>query len=443
MSEKKSFFDKVSDWTMVIAEPMAKFASIPWVASLQAGMVAIMPIIIIGSLFLVFSVLAQPWIAIGGVPTVILPFLTPYTGKLLVAFNLTMNFLGLYAAVAIAMSYAEKIDVPQKAAGLLGLTTFLLMTINSTTLSGEVADAAGNMVPFSIGGIPISSFSASGLFTAIIIGLISVKLYKLVVDSGVVIKMPEGVPPMIADSFTALIPYTVVFTLAWLTRTVLDFNLVTWMTTLIAPLFTAADNVIVYTLSNTLVALFWGMGIHGDNMIGVITGPFTTMTIAANADAMAAGLELPYIWTQQLTRMHGWTASVWPLFIFMFTTKLPGKKALASTALPAGIFTIIEPVMFGLPLALNPILFVPFILTWVVGSVFTYSVVAMGLVGRFFANLPWATPPFLLGPAASGDWKWVIVIALNVAIGYVIYYPFWKVYEKVEFAKLENSEVTE
>lgn len=439
MAEKKSFFDKVSDWTMVIAEPMANFASIPWVASLQAGMVAIMPIIIIGSLFLVLSVLGQPWIAINGVPTVVLPFLSPYVPQILVAFNLTMNFLGLYAAVAIAMSYAEKINVPQKAAGLLGLVTFLLMTINSTRLTGTVADAAGTAVPFSVGGIPVSSFSASGLFTAIIVGLLSVRLYKAVVDSGVVIKMPEGVPPMIADSFTALIPYAVVFTLAWFIRTVFDFNLVTWMTTLIAPLFTAADNVVVYTLSNTLVALFWGMGIHGDNMVGVITGPFTTMTVAANAEAMASGLALPYVWTQQLTRMHGWTMSVWPIFIYMFTTKLPGKKALATTALPAGIFTIVEPIMFGLPLALNPILFVPFILTWIVGSVTNFLLVQMDIVGRFFANLPWATPPFLLGPAASGDWKWVLVIAANVAIGYVIYYPFWKVYEKVEFAKLENK----
>jgi len=438
MSEKKSFFDKLSDWTMVIAGPMANFASIPWVASLQSGMVAIMPIIIIGSLFLVLSVLGLPWIAIGGVPTVVLPFLTPFVPKILVAFNLTMNFLGLYAAVAIAMSYAEKINVPQKTAGLLGLVTFLLMTVNSTTLTGTVNDAAGTAIPFSVGGIPVSSFSASGLFTAIIIGLLSVRLYKVVVDSGVVIKMPEGVPPMIADSFTALIPYAVVFTLAWLVRTMFDFNLVTWMTTLIAPLFTAADNVVVYTLSNTLVALFWAMGIHGDNLVGVITGPFTTMTVAANAEAMANGLALPYIWTQQLTRMHGWTMSVWPIFIYMFTTKLPGKKALAITALPAGIFTIIEPIMFGLPLALNPILFVPFVLTWIVGSVTNFLLVQMDLVGRFFANLPWATPPFLLGPAASGDWKWVLVIAANVAIGYVIYYPFWKVYEKVELSKLEK-----
>lgn len=439
MAEKKSFFDKISDWTMVIAEPMANFASIPWVASLQSGMVAIMPIIIIGSLFLVLSVLGQPWIAINGTPTVVLPFLSPFVPKILVAFNLTMNFLGLYAAVAIAMSYAEKLNVPQKAAGLLGLVTFLLMTINSTSLTEPVNDAAGVAIPFSVGGIPVSSFSASGLFTAIIIGLLSVRIYKAVVDSGVVIKMPDGVPPMIADSFTALIPYAVVFTLAWLVRTMFDFNLVTWMTTLIAPLFTAADNVVVYTLSNTLVALFWAMGIHGDNLVGVITGPFTTMTVAANAEAMASGLELPYIWTQQLTRMHGWTMSVWPIFIYMFTTKLPGKKALAITALPAGIFTIIEPIMFGLPLALNPILFVPFVLTWIVGSISNFLLVQMDLVGRFFANLPWATPPFLLGPASSGDWKWVLVIAANVAIGYVIYYPFWKVYEKVELAKLDNK----
>lgn len=440
MKEKKNFFEKIEDWVMVVAGPMSDFANIPWVASLQAGMVAIMPIVIIGSLFLVLSVLGQPWIAVGGEPTVVLPFLAPYVPKILTLFNLTMSFLGLYASMAIAMSYADKIGVPQKAAGLLGLTTFFLMTISSTTLSGTVADASGTAIPFSVGGIPVGSFGASGLFTAIIVGLLSVRLYKAVVDSGVVIKMPEGVPPMISDSFTALIPYSVVFIVAWVIRTLLGFDLTTWLTTLIAPLFQAADNVFVYTFSNALVALFWGMGIHGDNLVGVITGPFTTMTVAANAEAMTAGLALPYVWTQQLTRMHGWTMSVWPLFIFMFMTKLPGKKTLATTALPAGIFTIIEPIMFGLPLALNPILFVPFVLTWIVGSVFNFLLVQLDLVGRFFANLPWATPPFLLGPAASGDWKWILVIAVNVAIGYLIYYPFWKVYEKSEFAKINKTE---
>lgn len=440
MSEKKSFFDKVEAFTLKIAEPMFKLANVPWVAALQEGMVGIMPIVIIGSLFLVLSVLALPWVAVGSGPaTPLLPFLTPYAGKFLVFFGLTMNFLGLYAAITIAMSYAKKLNINEKPAALLGLVTFLLITVNTTSLSGQVADSAGNMVNFSIGGIPVSSFGASGLFTAILVGLLSVRVYKLVVDSGVVIRMPDGVPPMIADSFTALIPYTVVFALAWIIRTLLGFDLVTYVTGLLAPLMSAGDNIFFYTFQQFLRKLFWTAGIHGDNMLGAITGPFTTMTIAANAEAMANGQPLPYIWTQPFERMHDWTATVWPLFIFMFTSKIPGKKALATTALPAGIFTIIEPVMFGLPLALNPILFIPFLLAEVVSSIFTYAVAMSGFVDKMFAALPWATPPFLLGPASSGDWKWIIIVACNVAIGYVIYLPFWRVYEKNELAKLENK----
>jgi PTS system cellobiose-specific IIC component len=282
----------------------------------------------------------------------------------------------------------------------------------------------------------VDYFGAKGLFVAILVGLLSVRIYKLVVDSGVVVKMPDGVPPMIAASFTALIPYTVVFILAWGLRTLIGFDFTAWLFTLIEPLFKAADNIFMYTFATTLGNLFWAAGVHGDSMVGVITGPFTAMTVAANADAVAAGLPMPYIWTPQLQRMNVWTSTVWPLFIFLWFSKVPGHKTLFWTALPAGIFTIIEPIMFGLPLALNPILFIPFMLSTVIGSVVSYLAVMIGFVGRFFANLPWATPPFLLGPLASGDWKWIIIIALNVVIGYFIYLPFWRLYEKRELARI-------
>lgn len=437
MSEKKSFFDSLTDFTMKIAEPMANFASIPWVSALQEGMVGIMSPVIIGSMFLVLSVLALPWIATGtGEATPLLPFLTPYAGNFLVMFNLTMSFLGLYASLTIGMAYARKIDVNQTSAALLSLATFFLITTNSTTLTGSVNDAAGTAVPFSIGGISVDYFGAKGLFVAILVGLLSVRIYKLVVDSGVVIKMPDGVPPMIAASFTALIPYTVVFVLAWGLRTLIGFDFTAWLFTLIEPLFKAADNIFMYTFSTTLGNLFWAAGVHGDSMVGVITGPFTTMTITANAEAVAAGLPMPYIWTPQLQRMNVWTSTVWPLFIFLWFSKVPGHKTLFWTALPAGIFTIIEPIMFGLPLALNPILFIPFMLSTVIGAAVSYFAVMIGFVGRFFANLPWATPPFLLGPLASGDWKWIIIIALNVVIGYFIYLPFWRLYEKRELARI-------
>ena len=177
MQENRSIFDKINDLTMKVAEPMANFAAIPWVASLQEGMIGIMPVVIIGSLFLVLSALGLPWISTGAAEaTPLLPFLSPYADKLLVFFNLTMNFLGLYAAITIAMAYGKKLDIPERSTALLGLVTFLLMTVNSTSLTGTVKDAAGVDVAFSVGGISIGSFGASGLFTAILVGLLSVRL---------------------------------------------------------------------------------------------------------------------------------------------------------------------------------------------------------------------------------------------------------------------------
>jgi len=350
VQENRSIFDKINDLTMKVAEPMANFAAIPWVASLQEGMIGIMPVVIIGSLFLVLSALGLPWISTGAVEaTPLLPFLTPYADKLLVFFNLTMNFLGLYAAITIAMAYGRKLDIPERSTALLGLVTFLLMTVNSTSLAGTVKDAAGADIAFSIGGISIGSFGASGLFTAILVGLLSVRLYKLVIESGVVIKMPEGVPPAIAASFTSLIPYAVVFMTAWIIRTLLGFDLVSWLTTLIAPLFNAADNVFVYTVTQFLQNLFWAAGIHGDNMLSPITSTFHNNDDCSQCRSKCLlGLALPYVWTQQLSRMHGLdNHGMATLHLYGFSRKVPGHKTLFWTALPAGIFTIIEPVMFG------------------------------------------------------------------------------------------------
>lgn len=438
MQEKRSFFDGITDFTMKIAEPMGRFAEKPWVSALQGGMIAIMPIVIIGSLFMVLGALGQPWIGDSGQP--LLPFLAPYAGKILNVFRFTMNFLGLYAAVTIAMSYAEKLDVDPKAAGLLSLATFFLMTQSGTSITGVVKDAAGADVAFSVAGIPVSSFSASGLFTAIIVGLLSVRIYKFIVDKKITIRMPDSVPPNIGNAFTSLIPYAVVLTIAWVIRTMLGFDLATWVTTLLLPIFNAADNIVMYTIRMTLGNLLWSAGLHGDNMLNPVIAPFLTQWVADNAAALEAGKVLPHIWTGQLERMNGWTATVWPLLILLFQSKVPHHRTFAFAALPAAVFTIIEPVMFGLPLALNPMLIIPFLLSTVVSSIFTYGAVLVGFVGKFFAALPWATPPFILGPAASGDWKWIIVIAINVVIGYVIFLPFFKVYEKKELEKIALRE---
>ncbi|AUT06791.1 Putative permease IIC component YwbA [Streptococcus parauberis] len=172
--------------------------------------------------------------------------------------------------------------------------------------------------------------------------------------------------------------------------------------------------------------------------------PFALMWTADNAKALADGVkgtELPHIMTSQgLDRMTNWTACVWPLILLMVTSKVKYLKTLGWACLPSAIFTIVEPVIFGLPLALNPFLIIPFILTGIVTAIVSYGTFALGFISRFYTTLPWATPPFILGPLGTGDWKSEILVVVSFLIGLIIYYPFFKQFEKHELAK-ENREI--
>lgn len=114
---------------------------------------------------------------------------------------------------------------------------------------------------------------------------------------------------------------------------------------------------------------------------------------------------------------------------------------MAGIATPAAIFTIVEPVIFGLPIVLNPFFIIPFILSGTIAAIVTYSAFSLHLINRVFVELPWATPPFISGYVATGgDWKGVLMVVINFAIGVVVYYPFWKAYEKSEKQKESNQE---
>lgn len=421
-AKKKSIMDRVTDFTMKIAEPLGRFADIPCIAAIQNGLVSVMPLIIIGSIFLILGIMGTD--AIGG--KVLLPFLAPISGKLTAVNALTMNFLGFYAALMIAMNYAEKIGADAKTCGLLGTAAFFVFNLNGVT---------DDM-------IPVLSFSATGLFVGILVSLFSVRIYKFLLDKNITIKMPASVPPNVGNAFTSMIPFAVVITIAWLIRTVLGFNMVEWFTTALQPFITAADNIWMYTFNRGMTALLWGVGLHGDNMFNVtIFQPFTMMWADQNAAAMAAGEPLTHIWTNYgIDRITSWTALVWPLLLLMIRSKVKYLRTFGWACLPAAIFTIVEPVIFGLPLALNPFLIIPFLLIAILTAIVSYGFFALGFCNYFFAQLPWATPPFVLGPLGTGDLRSLIIIAIVFIIGLVIYYPFWKQFENNELRKEKEQE---
>ncbi len=429
MSEKKSMQSKIEALAAKISGPLVAFSQWKPIQAVQQGLIMCMPVIIVGSVFLILYVLGSP--SVGDSGTALLPFLSGLAGKFSVVNSLTLGFLGLYATVCIAMSYARLIGEDAPTAGLVGLVAFVLINING---------AASEEGFYNLG-----NFGAGGLFVGIITAILSVLIYHWFIEKNIVIRLPDSVPPNIGKAFSSLIPFAVIFTLCWLIRTVFEWDLVALLNGLLAPLFSAADNIGTYTLKEFLVNLLWSVGLHGDNMLAApIFQPFELQWTAENAAALANGIsayDLPHIMTYSgVDRLTRWTATVWPLIFLMITSKLEYLRALGWACLPSALFTIVEPVIFGLPLALNPYLMIPYLVIAIVTALVSYGAFATGLIKRFFVTMPWATPPFILGPLGTGDWKTVILVIAVFLIGLLIYLPFWRMFEKAELAKQAENE---
>lgn len=433
MNEKKSFIEKVSDFVNTIAGPLAQLGEIPAVAAIQNGMVGALPVIIVGSLFLVIYVLGSP--SVGNSGSALLPFLEPLADKFSWMNSITLGFLALYCSVSISESYAEKLGIDTKSAGLLGLASFIIFT------TGGLDEA---------GGILVTAFSASGLFVCILTSLVSVKIYSIFIKKGFTIKMPEAVPPNVGNAFASMIPYAVCFGICWIVRTLIGFDMVTWLVGVLSPFVAGADNVFVAIGSKFVCMLLWAVGLHGDNMWTALFQPFGTIWLEENVAALASGTSvynLPHILsaygTAGLDRLVVWPAAAWPVVFLMLRSKVKYHKTLGIACLPPAIFTIVEPVIFGLPLALNPYLLIPFILSGTVSFGICYLLVATSFFGKFFAVLPWATPPFVLGPLGTGDIKTALLPVIAFAIGLVIYLPFWRNYEKSCLEQEQENEALE
>ena len=420
MNNGKSSIERLSDFVVnLLARPMIRFGEYPAVSSVRDGLVATIPLIIIGSLFLLLSMLGQDNTFSSHK---LLPFLAPYSAVMVLFFQLTMGFMALYAAVAIGIIYAGNLNVDRVGAALLALSSFILFNINDIS-----------------SGMNVSGFGAGGLFTAIVSSLLSIRCYALFLQHKIVIKMPEGVPPNVVNAFVALIPYSVILTVFWLLRSGFNFDFTQFLNASLVPFVNASDNVVMFIIIKFITLLLWSVGMHGDNMLSPVVSPMLYQWVSDNAKAVSEGVgltQLPHIWTTVVDRMSVWPAAVWSVLFLMWRSPVKSAKQLAVMATPAAVFTIIEPIVFGLPLVLNPFLIVPFILSGTVGSLITYVVFDLHWINRVFVELPWATPPFISGYIATGgDWLAPCIVFINFLVGVIIYYPFWKAWEKSQLVK--------
>ena len=424
-----SFMDKLMSFVDVIAGPLTKFGNLGFVRGMVNGMVASSGVTMIGSVFLVLNLLGNPTggLAFGG--KALLPFLTPFADQLGLVNSLTMGLMAIYMVIGMGAEYAQ-IKGFNKTTGAVGaFLAFLFLNYNA------VVDGA----------LSVGNWGGTGIITAAIAMAISGNVIAFCYKHNIKITLPDSVPPAIADSFSAIIPYLFTVLICWGIRTIAGFDIPTVVCSMLLPVFSAADNVFIYTLSYFLVSLLWTCGLHGDNIVGAVTNTFVNGWSAENQNLFAAGTavsELPYVWTGNLNRLHMWVSSCWPMLVYMYMSskKLPHLKSLATISLPAAVFCIIEPIMFGLPVVLNAYLLIPFVVSHTITAALTYTLTQVGFVGKMCISLPWATPSPILGYlGAAGSVGGIIVVIINFAIGMVIFYPFWKAYEKAEVAKFSEE----
>jgi len=391
---------------------LTAFGDNPALAAVRAGMVAVVPLTIIGGLFMVLNHLPLPgW-------EQRLATLRPL---LEVPVTATFGLLAVFVCFAIAHDFAGRLGLDAAGSALLATLCFLLLQLDPATQSPRPA-----------------GLGSAGLFTAIIIALVAVRVKAWFVARNLVIRLPREVPAVVAESFLSLVPMIALIAGLWTLRFLLGLDLNAFVQAAFAPLVFAIDTlpgILVYAL---LVTLLWSVGINGDNTLDAIVAPVFLQYLAVNVAALGQGLPAPHVTANGFFSTFvnvGGTGATLGLALALWSSRDPGLRQVCRVSLPTQVFQINEPIFFGIPVALNPVLMVPYILNALLLTAGTYLLMSAGLIGRPVVNIPWTTPP-VIGHylATGGDSRAAAWGATSLGLAVLVYLPFARALERRRLA---------
>ena len=431
MSMNKSIIEKY------VLPTALKIAGQKHVLSVRDGIILNMPFMLIGSFFLIFAYLPIP-----GYAQMMSDFFGPtWQEKVLYPVKATYDIMAIISAFGIAYRLAEKYrTIDPLTAGAVSLVAFI-MTIPQHIMFTPATGGAAQLVK---GVMPMGQIGSQGLFVAILIALLSTEIYRFINNRNLVIRMPEGVPPAVAKSFLALIPgfcvLAVVLALRLLVEATPFGDINTMITELVGiPMSHVGGSLPGMIISVLLIGILWMLGLHGDTIVLVFIRPVWLSNMSENLEAFQNGLPIPHIITQQFYDLWiapGGTGALLGLVIFMLIRSRSAQmKQLGKIAAPGSLFNISEPMVFGIPIVMNPYLVVPFILTPVVLVIVSYIAMTTGLVAKPAGiALPFTTPIVVSGYLATGGHiSGTVIQVVNLAISLVIYYPFFRAWDKLKF----------
>ncbi|MGM0258530.1 PTS sugar transporter subunit IIC [Enterococcus sp. AZ102] len=420
-----------------LAGPMEKLANQRHLRALRDGIIATLPLIIVSSFFMIiaFPPLPQSW--------GITQFLSSHAATILLPYRMTMYVMSLYATFGIGHSLAKSYKLDGLSGGILATTAFLL-TFTPVNIPAEAQDAAG-VTGFVL---PMANLGGGGMFVAIITSIIAVEIYRFTDKSKFKITMPDQVPPAVARSFEALTP-TLIIILGMGTITYfLGFDWHTLVSTIVSPLVKAADSLPSVIFIVFLTTFFWSFGIHGASIVGSLARPLWLQLLEGNTTAVANGTALPHIAAEPFYQWFIWIggagSTIGLAILLAFRTKSKYGSTLGKTALIPAIFNINEPLIFGTPIVLNPILIPPFIIAPIVNGIIAWTVTSLGLVNEVSVNAPWTLPgPIGAFLATGGDWRAIVLNVILIVLSIIIYYPFVAIYDKNELDKEKEMAATQ
>ncbi|MBC5625908.1 PTS sugar transporter subunit IIC [Clostridium sp. NSJ-49] len=409
-----------------LSTPMAKLAEQRHLRAVRDGIISTLPLIIVGSLFLIIALFPFPE------GTAIKTWLSANSGTILLPYRMTMYIMSLYAAWGIGYSLSRSYNLDGVTGGTLAATSFLL------TLVPQTVEGMG-------WAMPMANLGGGGMFVAILSSIFAVEVLRFTKTKNIVIKMPDQVPASVSRSFEALTPAAIIIIFFAVFTYFLGIDWHGIIGKLVSPLVSATDTLPSAIFISTLIGFFWSFGIHGMSIVGSLARPLWLTLLDNNSAAVAAGQAAPHIFPEQFFQgfvmIGGAGATLGLAILLALRAKSQYGKMLGKTTVIPAIFNINEPIMFGAPIVLNPILIIPFILAPIINIIIAWAATNFGLVPAMYIAAPWTLPaPLFAFMATGGSWQAAILGFVLIFVSVLVYYPFFKMYDKKLLAEEQGEE---
>ena len=392
-----------------------------YLRAIRDGFIAGMPVILFSSIFILIAFVPNSW-GFQWSDDVVALLMKPY--------SYSMGILALLVAGTTAKSLTDSVNRNMEKTNQINyMSTLLAAIVGLLMLAADPIE----------GGFATGFLGTKGLLSAFLAAFVTVAIYKVCVKNNVTIRMPDEVPPNISQVFKDVIPFTLsvvsLYGLDLLARQFVGASVAESIGKFFAPLFSAADGYVGITIIFGAFAFFWFIGIHGPSIVEPAIAAITYANAEVNLNLLQQGMHADKILTSGtqmfIVTMGGTGATLVVPFMFMWLCKSKRNRAIGRASVVPTFFGVNEPILFGAPLVLNPIFFIPFIFAPIANVwIFKFFIETLGM-NSFTANLPWTTPgPLGIVLGTNFQFLSFALAALLIVVDIVIYYPFLKVYDE-------------